>query len=129
MRRARINKSGKGRENGVGIGIRVGNGKQSRINGKAERIRIGKSGRVETKLLGHITEFNAISGGCGVPEIALYFFESARRAAAAPLPLAADDVDFVQSFAIWPGAAQNRQSLLSRRRFRSTGVSLPSLPR
>ena len=33
-----------------------------------------------------------------------------------------------QSFTMWPGEPQNIQRLLSIRRWRSAGVSLPSLP-
>ena len=43
-------------------------------------------------------------------------------------PLEALEVDFGQSFAMWPPALQNMQSLLSKRRFRSSEVSLPLLP-
>ena len=36
-------------------------------------------------------------------------------------------VDFIQSFAMWPPAPQNMQSLLSKQCFRSSEVSLPLL--
>ena len=123
MGRTGINKSGDRRE----FGTRVGDRNYRYMEG----VRIGKSGCVEAKLRGHITEFNAISSECGVLEIATYFFESlaAAGAAAAARPLAAEEVDFGQSLAIWPGAAQNKQSLLSIRCLRSAGVSLLSFPR
>ena len=37
-------------------------------------------------------------------------------------------MDFRQSFAIWPPALQNMQSLLSKWHFHSLEVNLPSLP-
>ena len=43
-------------------------------------------------------------------------------------PLKALEVDFGQSFAMWPPALQNMQSLLLKRCFCSLEVSLPSLP-
>jgi hypothetical protein len=43
-------------------------------------------------------------------------------------PLAAQEVDLEQSRAVCPGPLQNRQSFLSRRLWRSSEVSLPSLP-
>ena len=43
-------------------------------------------------------------------------------------PLEALKVGFRQSFAIWPPAPQNMQSLLSKQCFHSSEVSLPSLP-
>ena len=43
-------------------------------------------------------------------------------------PLKALEVDFGQSFAIWPPAPQNMQSLLLKWHFHSFEVSLPSLP-
>ena len=43
-------------------------------------------------------------------------------------PLEALEVDFGQSFAIWPSALQNMQSLLLKWHFCSSEVSLPSLP-
>ena len=94
MRRTRVDESHK-RRNGVGIRVGV----DDRINEKAEGVRVGESGRVEAKLRGHITEFNAISSGCGVLEIALYFFCSLAAAVAAR-PLAAEEEDLVQSLAI-----------------------------
>lgn len=42
--------------------------------------------------------------------------------------LAAEEVDFLQSFATWPAPPQNRHRLLSKRRFLSSGVSFPSFP-
>ena len=72
---------------------------------------------------------------CGVLGIATYFFgsglkpESLPEPAFAARPLAAEEVDFVQSRAMWPAAPQKRQSLLSRHRLRSVGVSFPSFPR
>ena len=43
-------------------------------------------------------------------------------------PLDALEEDLGQSFAICPAFPQNIQSLLSKRHFRSSAVSLPSLP-
>ena len=43
-------------------------------------------------------------------------------------PLEALEVDFRQSFPMWPPAPQNMQSLLLKWRFHSSEVSLPSLP-
>ena len=77
MRRTRVDKSKKRWKNGVGIGIGIGrNVKRRRKNRETKTVGVGKSGRVETTLLGRITRFNAISGERGVPEIATYFFES-----------------------------------------------------
>ena len=42
-------------------------------------------------------------------------------------PLEALEVDFGQSFTIWPPALQNMQSLLSKWHFHSLEVSLPPL--
>ena len=100
MEETRINKGSKRRINGIRVRIRIGDWEESRVNRQLEGIRVRKSGCIETTLLRHITEFNAISGGYGVPEITLYFFESEGGAAVAALPLAADDEDFGQSLAI-----------------------------
>ena len=67
-------------------------------------------------------------------EVTIYFFDSGEssslvpRVVVAEQPLEALEVDFGQSFAIWPPALQNMQSLLSKRHFCSLEVSLPSLP-
>ena len=44
------------------------------------------------------------------------------------LALEADDEDFRQSFAEWPGPPQNMHKLLSKQRCLSCGVNFPSLP-
>ena len=44
------------------------------------------------------------------------------------LALEADDEDFRQSFAEWPGLPQNMHKLLSKRHCLSCGVNFPSLP-
>ena len=100
MRRTRINKGCERGINGIRIRIRIGDREWSRVNEQLEGIRVRKSRCVETTLLRHITKFNVISSGCGVPEIALYFFKSEGGAAVAALLLAADDEDFGQSLAI-----------------------------
>ena len=67
-------------------------------------------------------------------EVTTYFFDSEEssglvsRVMVAEQPLEALEVDFGQSFAMWPPALQNMQSLLSKRHFRSSEVSLLSLP-
>ena len=69
-----------------------------------------------------------------VTEVTTYFFDSEESSGlvsgvvVAERPLEALEVDFRQSFAMWPPAPQNMQSLLLKRRFRSLEVSLPSLP-
>ena len=67
-------------------------------------------------------------------EVTTYFLDSEEssglvsRVVVAERPLEALEVDFGQSFAMWPPALQNMQSLLSKRRFRLLEVSLPLLP-
>jgi hypothetical protein len=101
---------------------------------KEETIGRGKSGRVKSQNLhGCMIGDNATLRPCGVVRVASYFFESEDSATGA------GSVDFVvvarafaffllQSFAMWPAPPQNIQSLLSKRRCRSSCVNLPSLP-
>ena len=66
-------------------------------------------------------------------EVTTYFFDSVEssglvsRVVVAEQPLEVLEVDFGQSFAMWPPAPQNIQSLLSKQCFCSSEVSLPSL--
>ena len=63
------------------------------------------------------------------------FFESEDSLASLPLAwmawaldLEADDEDFRQYFAEWPGLPQNMHKLLSKQHCLSCGVNFPSLP-
>ena len=93
-------------------------------------------------LLGQHTKLNAILSVCRVLRIAYYFFEfpedlevlagfekGATVVAVEAHPFAAEDNGLGHSLAICPTFLQNMQSFKSKHCFRSTGVSLPSLPR
>ena len=78
---------------------------------------------------------NAAPVPCGVAGAASYFFESedsAMGASSVALVVALQAFESLlhlgQSQAICPVPPQNRQSLLSIRRWRSSAVSLPSFP-
>src|SRR5467141_3667361 len=79
-------------------------------------------------------EFNAILGLCVVSRTAQSFFESElvdtdlSCSVFDARALEEAEVDFGQSLATCPEALQKRQSLLSRRRCLSWGVSFPSFP-
>ena len=67
-------------------------------------------------------------------EVTTYFFDSKESSSLVSRVVVAErllevlEVDFGQSFAMWPLALQNMQSLLSMQRFHSSEVSLLSLP-
>ena len=78
---------------------------------------------------------NAVLKLCGGLGTAQSFFESKDSLAslalawmAQALALEADDEDFGQSFAEWPGPPQNMHKLLSKWHCLSCGVNFPSLP-
>ena len=97
-----------------------------------KRIWVGKSGRVDSKYLMCTVLGNAALCLCGGRRAAGYFFESSvllvSVVAAHALPLLAEEVDLVQSFAVCLAPPQNMHKLLLKWRCLSWGVSLPSLP-
>ena len=101
-----------------------------------ERVGIGKSRHVESDNLGKGTErVNAVLRLCRGLGTAQSFFESEDSLVSLPLAwmaqalaLEADDEDFRQSFAEWPGPPHNMHKLLLKQRCLSCGVNFPSLP-
>ena len=99
---------------------RVGN--KQRGQGNVERVGIGKSRRIELDNLGKGSErVNAVLRLCRGLGTAQSFFESEDSLASLPLAwtaqalaLEADDKNFGQSFAEWPGLPQNMHKLLSK---------------
>ena len=67
-------------------------------------------------------------------EVTIYFFDSEESSGlvsgvvVTEQPLEDLEVDFGQSFVMWPSALQNMQSLLLKQCFHSLKVSLPLLP-
>ena len=136
MNKAGIHKavSGTGVNKCGNVERRVGNKQGGQ--GKAERVGIGKSRRIESDNLRKGTErVNAVLMLCGGLGTAQSFFESEDSLVSLPLArtaqalaLEADDDDFRQSFVEWLGLPQNMHKLLSKQRCLSCGVNFPSLP-
>ena len=110
---------------------RVGN--KQRGQGNTERVGIGKSRHVELDNLGKGTEsVNAVLRLCGGLGTAQSFLKSKDSLPLAwtawALALEADDEDFRQSFAEWPGLPQNMHKLLSKQHCLSCEVNFLSLP-
>src|ERR1700679_749251 len=107
------------RENGGGVGD------ARRRKRDAERVRIGKSGRVEADYLSGCTRrVNAVLAMCGGWTAQTFFasdVSGSETCAARALVFAADEDALEQSLAVWPVPPQNRQRLrlLSKRRCRS----------
>src|SRR5215467_3848519 len=96
---------------------------------------VGKSGRVEFDTLCCTDEINATLSLCRVLRAALYFSESLEgpESEASALALRALALSFIDcllrhSLILWPPRPQNRHRLPSILCFRSSAVSLPSLP-
>ena len=104
--------------------------------GNAERVGVRKSRCVESDNLRKGTErVNAVLRLCRGLGTARSFFESEDSLVSLPLPrtawalaLEADDEDFRQSFAEWPGPPQNMHNLLSKQCCLSCRVNFLSLP-
>src|SRR6202789_815808 len=94
-----------------------------RRKGDAERVRIGKSGRVEADYLSVCTRrVNAVLAMCGGWTAQTFFaseVSGSETCAARALVCAADEDALEQSLAVWPVPPQNRQRLLSKRHCRS----------
>ena len=104
--------------------------------GNVERVGIRKSGCIELDNLRKGTErVNTVLRLCRGLGTAQSLFESKDSLASLPLAwtaqalaLEADDEDFRQSFAEWPGPPQNMHKLLLKQRCLSCRVNFPSLP-
>src|SRR6267154_11539 len=94
-------------------------------------MRVKKSGSIESNTLCRTGKFNTTLGLCRVRRVARYFsdpLEGSEADGAAALRADSDACFLRHSLTLCPALPQKRQRLPSRRRFRSSGVSLPSLP-